>query len=215
MAPRRPALIGAAALLLLAGGWFGGRAALRAFLPPRDSAPRVTHETVLQQVRDVAKLGTAEAVLRDVVTVEHTRLWSTKRALIVATGRVLAGIDLDTLGGGVTVTVDSVNHMIRVTLPAATVLSLEVTDLRTYDERSGLLNPWRPADRDAVQAEVRAQLRRTAESLEVLTRAEANARRLLQALLARDGYTVEVTVAPRSGGPPIGVTSVPALAPVT
>lgn len=199
--PRRPVLIGAAAALLLAGGWFGGRAALRAFLPPRDAAPRVTHETVLQQVRDVAKLGTAEAVLRDVVTVEHTRLWSTKRALIVATGRVLAGIDLDSLGGGARVTVDSVNHRILVSLPAATVLSLEVTDLRTYDERSGLLNPWRPADRDAVQAEVRAQLRRTAESLEVLTRAETNARRLLQTLLARDGYTVEVTVAPR-GVPP-------------
>lgn len=186
-------------LALALGAAWGVRGALarRAAAAGQATLPRVTHETVLGEVRSVAKLATAEATLRDVVTVEQTnRLWSTKRALLVVTGRVGAGMDL--ARDSARVAVDTAARRIAVELPPADLLTVEVLDVRTYDERAGLLNPWRPADRDAVQREARAQLARAGRDARLLDQADRNAAALLRALLARDGYAVDVTVRPRA-----------------
>lgn len=198
--PRRAGLVVVLALLALAlGAAWGVRSALerRAVAAQQATLPRVTHETVLGEVRSVAKLATAEATLRDVITVEQTnRFWSTKRALLVVTGRVGAGMDL--ARDSARVAVDTAARRIAVELPPAELLTVEVLDVRTYDERAGLLNPWRPADRDAVQREARAQLARAGRDARLLDQADRNAAALLRALLARDGYAVDVTVRPRA-----------------
>ena len=67
-------------------------------------------------------------------------------------------------------------------------------NVRTYDEHAGLLNPFRPADRDSIQASVRAQLLRAGQEMGLAQRASTNAVALLRSLLARDGYTVDVWV---------------------
>jgi hypothetical protein len=77
-------------------------------------------------------------------------------------------------------------------LPPAKVLTVEVTQLRTYDERSGLWNPFRPADRDTIYQLAREQLISAAGELGVAAHAEESARRLLGALIHADGYTLEV-----------------------
>jgi hypothetical protein len=133
---------------------------------------------------------TSETTLRDVVVYENRRLGSTKRSLVVVTGKVMAGIDLD---AGTQVDVDQREHRIRIALPHAKVLGVEVTQLRTYDERNGLWNPFRPADRDTIYHLSREQLTSTAGELGVTAHAEESARRLLGALIHADGYTVEVT----------------------
>ena len=168
--------------------------------------PTITHDLVVQQVRSVAKLVTSEATVRDVVVYEQTRYTATKRALLVVTGRVLAGMDLDSTaaGGGADVRIDHAARRISVSLPPAELLAVEVVNVRTYDESAGLINPFRSADRDEIQRQVRLQLERAGNDSGLLAQADRSAVALLQSLLARDGYTVDVTVRGRKVVLPTG-----------
>ncbi len=194
---RGAALLGLVLLgvLLLLGMCARAGEGLRGMLPGRVRTT-VSHDLVVQQVRSVAQLVTSETRVRDVVTYQSTWMGSTKRALIVASGRILAGPDLDSTSGA-DVQVDDVARRITVTLPPARVLSIEVTDVKTYDERGGLWNPFRPEDRDEINRRVRNQLARAALEMGVVEHANRSAVLLLQRLLAREGYTVDVRV--RSG----------------
>jgi hypothetical protein len=79
-------------------------------------------------------------------------------------------------------------------------MGVEVLDMKTYDERGGLWNPFRPSDRDAIQRQVRAQLTAAGQQIELLRHANTSAVQMLQLLLAKDGYTVDVT----TRGTPVG-----------
>src|SRR4051812_2081687 len=113
--------------------------------PP--APPRITQQVVVDRLQTVAKLVASEMTLRDVVTYQQTHWGSTKRALLVVTGRVSAGIDL---AQGSDVSIDSSTRTITVTLPPAQVLGVDILDVTTYDEQAGLLNPFRTEDRDAM-----------------------------------------------------------------
>jgi len=158
----------------------------------------VSHSIVVEQVRSVAQLVTSETTVRDVVVYQNRHLGSTKRSLVVVTGKVMAGIDLD---AGTSVDVNNQDRRIRILLPPATVLSVEVTQLRTYDERNGLWNPFRPADRDTIYQLAREQLVSAAGELGVTRHAQESAQRLLPALIHADGYTVEVRFGPSPSSP--------------
>jgi hypothetical protein len=106
------------------------------------------------------------------------------------TGRVLTGFDLDR---GTEVRVDHETRRIRIELPPAAVLGVEVTQLRTYDERSGLWNPFRPGDRDTIFRLARDRLAATATELQTRAHAEESARRLLEAMISADGYATEIS----------------------
>jgi hypothetical protein len=196
--PRRPVAAVLISLLLLGGALLLIGLAVQRFVPftrgllPGRSGTTVTHGVVVERVRAVAQLVTSETTVRDVVVYENRRLGSTKRSLVVVTGKVMAGIDLDT---GTQVDVDQVGRSVHIVLPPAKVLGVEVTQLRTYDERNGLWNPFRPADRDTIYYLAREQLVNAAGELGVTAHAEESARRLLGALIHADGYTVDVTFA--------------------
>ena len=160
------------------GGLFG---------PP--APPVVTQQLVVERLQSVAKLVATEMTLRDVVIYEQSRFGARKRALLVVTGRVSAGIDLEK---GADVRIDSTTRTITVSLPPAQVMSVDVQNVTTYDERAGLLNPFRPEDRDAIQRMVRAQLETAARQSGILSHADQSAARVLTELLARDGYRVEI-----------------------
>jgi hypothetical protein len=198
----RPFLVSAA--LLLAALW--GLSSLASRLPTWMTGgppppPTITNDVVVQQVRSVAKLVSTEMTLRDVVQFENTHYGSTKRGLYVITGRVLAGIDLE---AGSKVSIDHAAKRITILLPPAKVLAVDVLSVRTYDERSGLLNPFSIGDRDAIRGQIRAQLVATATSSGLLPKADTSAREVLRSLLSRDGYTVDV------GLPEIGLDRAPA-----
>jgi hypothetical protein len=154
------------------------------------SPPRLTHEMVVTQVRDVAKLVSTELTLRDVVTYEQSRFGMHRKTLLVVTGKVSAGIDLS---ANVDVTIDDRSKKISIALPRAQILAIEVLSSKTYDESGGLLFPFQPEDRDRIQAQIRTQLRAAGEQSGLLPQADRSARQLLESLLARDGFTVEVT----------------------
>ena len=158
------------------------------FLRGVSGPPAVTHEIVIERLLEVAKLVASELTLRDVVTFEQTRLGSTKRTLLVVTGRVSAGINLTRAQ----VNVDQAKKVIIVTLPQAEIISVDVTNVTTYDERAGLWNPFTTGDRDEIRRRIRAQLVTAAEQSGILTHANQAAEKALRDFLARDGYTVQI-----------------------
>jgi len=160
-------------------------------LPGRGTTT-VDQGVIVERTRAVARLVTSETTLRDVVVYRNRLLGSTKQSLVVVTGRVLSGFDLDR---GTEVRVDHEAKVVRVVLPPAAVLGVEVTELRTYDEQRGLWNPFRPADRDSIFHLARQQLVRSAGEVELAKHTEESARRLLEGLVNVDGYRTEVTFA--------------------
>jgi hypothetical protein len=107
------------------------------------------------------------------------------------TGKVLAGINLE---AEPKVRIDNRTRRIAVELPPAELIGVEVLNMRTYDERAGLWNPFTAADRDSIQRQVRAQLVRAGNETELLAHANRSAVEILRTLLTRDGYTVDVTI---------------------
>ena len=179
-----------AGLLILLGLGFG--IAQRALTPGwfRSQPPQITHDVVVEQLQDVAKLVSTEMTMRDVVMFQHTRFGSTKKALLVVTGKVLAGIDLKK---GSDVKIDHATRRITITLPPAEILAVDILNVDTYDERAGLLNPFTTEDRDLMQRRVRGTLVAAGQQSGLLTQADRSARQMLQELFGRDGYTVDVT----------------------
>jgi hypothetical protein len=183
-----PAILAVAALVVFV--WLGGRISNAAgrLLPGR-SATTLDHAVVVERTQAVARLVTSETTVRDVVVYQNRLLGSTKRSLVVVTGKVLSGFDLDR---GTEVKVDHEAKVVQVVLPPAAVLAVEVTELKTYDEQRGLWNPFRPADRDTIFRLAREQLVKSAGEIELTRHTEESARRLLQALVSADGYTTAV-----------------------
>ena len=155
--PRRPVWPLALSGLLFAVAVLVGRGVARSTAPLRHLAgeTKVSQAVVVEQTRAVARLVTSETTLRDVVIYQNSRLGSTKRSLVVVTGKVLTGFDLDR---GTEVTVEHPGRRIRITLPPPAVMGVEITELKTYDEQRGLWNPFRPADRDTIFTLARRQL---------------------------------------------------------
>ena len=165
----------------------GATSAIGRFGQPAE--PRITQQTVVERLREVAKLVATEMTLRDVVIYEHTRFASTKKVLLVVTGRVAAGINLE---HGADVQIDSMAKRISIVLPPAEILSVDVLNVTTYDERAGLWNPFQPEDRDLIQRRIRGQLMAAARQSGILPHADQSAAKVLTELLSRDGYAVEI-----------------------
>ena len=191
--PKRPligtggAILAVALIIIMAIGYCGTQVIPRAF---GRNETRLTNDVVVSQMRAVAKLVSSEATVRDVVAYENTWYGSTKRSLVVVTGKLMAGIDL---GDNPQIAIDHDKKRIAIAIPAAKLIGVEITEMRTYDERGGLWNPFRPEDRDAIQRQARAQLAAAGQQVALLRHANESAAEMLRMLLAKDGYTVEVT----------------------
>jgi Protein of unknown function (DUF4230) len=153
----------------------------------------ISHSLVVARMQAVSKLVTSETTIRDVVVYENTRLGSTKRSLVVVTGKAMVGVDLAQNAG---IDIDAAAHRIAIRLPHARLLGLDIIDLRTYDERSGLWNRFRPTDRDTILQLARERLASAAREMAVRQHAEESARQLLTGLFASDGYSVDVQFEP-------------------
>src|SRR6476660_793487 len=79
------AIILGAVILLVGMGYCGSRI-VPGFSVHNET--NVSHDVVVSELRAVAKLVSSEATVRDVVTYENTWYGSTKRSLVVVTGRL-------------------------------------------------------------------------------------------------------------------------------
>ena len=179
---------------LLAAGLILGGLLMRGAgaLIPFGRHTTINQSVVIERLESVAKLITTEAMVRDVVTYQQTWLGSTKRALVIVTGKALVGLDLRVPPR---ITIRERDKHIALVFPRARLLGVDVTELRTYDESRGLWNPFHPADRDTIFQIARAQLAASAQDLAVLEHAERGVRSLMQGLFASEGWTVDVTFA--------------------
>ena len=168
----------------------------------------ITHSSVIEKIQAVAKLVSSETTIRDVVVFENTRYGSTKKALVVVTGKVLVGFDLEKA----TVDIDHEAKRLRITLPPASILATDVIDMRTYDESRGLWNPFTGGDRDQIYREARGHLLRAALSMGAKEHANQSARQLLAAMFTTDGYSAEIVT---STGPLLNPQPAESQAPVT
>jgi uncharacterized protein DUF4230 len=193
---RKLALVAALLVLLLAFAYAAVRrqAGVIGDLLGGRERTSVSHSMIVDKVRAVAKLVTSETTIRDVVVYKNTWYGSTKQSLVVVTGRLLAGIDME---HGADVKVDDAAKRIEITLPKAGIMALEISDMQTYDERGGLWNPFTPADRDKILRLARGQIMRSATSLNVTAHAEKSAADLLTSLFSTDGYTASVRFVPQ------------------
>jgi hypothetical protein len=154
---------------------------------------RIDQAAIIDRLQSASDLVTTEIALRDVISYENTRLGSTKRALVVVTGKALVGFDL---GREAQAKVDHSSKIIEITLPHPSLVSVDVLQLKTYDESRGLWNPFHPSDRDTIYQLAREQLKSAAQELEVRRHAESGAKAVLSALFASSGYTVRVEFVP-------------------
>ena len=182
-------LVAAALLILVAFGYCASRFSPGVMFGRNET--NITHDVVVDQIKAVAKLVSSEATVRDVIVYENTWYGSTKRSLVVVTGRLLAGIDLR---DNPDVVIDHERRKITIRIPPAKLIAVEIRDMQTYDERGGLWNPFTREDRDAIQRQARAQLTAAGSQLALIAHANESAVELLRLLLARDGYTVDVAV---------------------
>ena len=183
-------LLVAVALLILIGFAYCATRMVPGALLGRNTT-NITHDVIVQQIRAVAKLVSSEATVRDVIVYENTWYGSTKRSLVVVTGRLLAGIDLR---DNPDVSIDHARRQIKIRIPPAKLIAVEIRDMQTYDERGGLWNPFTPEDRNLIQRQARAQLTAAGGQLELIRHANESAVELLRMLLAKDGYTVDVAL---------------------
>ena len=183
-------LLIAVALLILIGFAYCATRMVPGALLGRNTT-NITHDVVVQQIRAVAKLVSSEATVRDVIVYENTWYGSTKRSLVVVTGRLLAGIDLR---DNPDVSIDHARRQIKIRIPPAKLIAVEIRDMQTYDEHGGLWNPFTPEDRNLIQRQARAQLMAAGGQLELIRHANESAVELLRMLLAKDGYTVDVAL---------------------
>lgn len=181
------ALLGVLALLVVAIVFL--QRATR--IPPLVSnQTNISHSLVVEKVQNVAKLVTSETTMRDVVIFEDTWYGSTKRSLVVVTGKLLAGINLER---GTEVKIDDAAKKIKISLPNASIMAVDITEMKTYDERRGLWNAFQPADRDKIFQQARGQIEEAGKQSHLLDRATQSAKQWLETMFTRDGYTAEVS----------------------
>ncbi len=150
----------------------------------------ITHSLVIEKVQSVAKLVSSETTLRDVIVYEDTWYGSTKRSLVVVTGKLLAGINLER---GADVKIDDAAKKIKISLPNASIMAVDITEMKTYDEQRGLWNPFAPADRDKIFQQARQKIEESGRQGKLLEHANTSAKQLLETMFTRDGYTAEVS----------------------
>ena len=153
---------------------------------------------ILQGVRKVCKLSTVELSLADYArkTVPKTiDLPFTKEptAYLFYSGIVQAGFDV--CDEPTEINVNHAKREVRVSLPPARILSVDVLRFETINEDTGFLNEISPADRNRWYQEARAAIEKGARSAGALERAQAHARELFSGFVERHGYTLALAVA--------------------
>ena len=158
---------------------------------------RAEETVIVEGVRKVCKLATVEMSLADyarrtvpkTVDLPFTR---EPEAYLFFSGVVSAGFDV--CDQPARIDVEHQARLVRVRLPPARLLSLDIKRFETINEQSGFLNAISPDDRNRWFQDARVSLERAALAQGVLARAETHARELFGDFVSRWGYRLELDV---------------------
>lgn len=147
---------------------------------------KVTTDSILHEIQDVAKLVTVEGYSRDVVVYNKNNILNGRLYIAVFTGHFEAFVDLKKAK----VAVDDVRRLIAVSLPPAQLAAPEQADWHPVYLKTTIIVPWSKHDEDIIRDSVKARFLLDADSLHMLPRADSNARAAIAGLLAPTGYAV-------------------------
>ncbi len=192
----------AAAALALFVGYFVGRARVPT-LPPASSSVTVVRTTpsVIVALRDLARLESAEAHIERVIDLrdKQSRLFGLIEAedalLLVASGTVVAGVDLSKLREG-DIVVDEEKKSARIVLPRPEVLSARLDNERTFvhTRKTDVLAKRKESLETKARKEAERSLKEAAKESGVVKRARKNSAATVKSLVEALGYSdVSVT----------------------
>jgi hypothetical protein len=188
--------------LLVLGAVLGGLA-LRAWqrFEQRGTSTEIeASPSVISAVRDLARLEGAEFQIERVISLKDKQnrffglVQPEDAILLVASGTVVAGVDLSTLSEN-DVTVDPARRSVTITLPSSTVFAARLDNQRTFvfKRDTDLLAERADSLETRARQEAEKSLASAAEEGKIVDRSNASVRRTVETLVRSLGYRV-VTV---------------------
>jgi hypothetical protein len=163
---------------------------------------RMSKTTVIKELRELNRLETASFTIEKVVDAGTTgnqfqEILFGDRILLIASGQVIAGVDLSKLRAS-DVTVE--DKTLRLVLPAPEILvtTLNNEDTRVYDRRLGLLNRGDSGLESRARVEAEEAIRKAACEGRILSEAAKNARNQLTALFKAMQFTTVIIDIPQA-----------------
>jgi hypothetical protein len=159
-------------------------------------------ETVQREVEAISamkQLSLVEYRVRKIVKADDEGAWykiGDRKILLSCTAYLKAGIDLSSFGTD-DVRIDRITGSVSVTIPHATLLSLDMpaSEIREeYDHVTLLRSSFTAEERNALLRQGEKQIRSSVPSLGILEKADENARRFFESVFQKMGFTtVEVS----------------------
>ena len=193
-------------VLILGAGYLARDQILKALTDTSTASPSASTITslsgpgVLRRIQDLNNLETVAFHIETVVTSDKPgnwyALWQDKQqALFIANGTVTAGIDLGQLKAS-DVEVSDDGQKVRIQLPPAKVLQVNLEQTRTYDIETGVfgLVGFDPKLMEQAQVDAKTKINQTACASDILKFATNNGQRQIEDLFSL--MDIQVTVIP-------------------
>ena len=162
----------------------------------------VVEDTVQREIEAITamkQLSLVEYRVSKIIKADDEGAWykiGERKILLSCTAYLKAGIDLATFGPD-DVDVDWTGKRVSVTIPHATLLSLDMpaSEIRQeYDHMTMLRQSFTAEERNALLRQGEKQIRDSVPSLGILEKADENARRFFESVFQKMGFeSVEVS----------------------
>ena len=166
------------------------------------TARAAVEETVQREIEAITamrQLSLVEYRVSKIIKADDEGQWykiGERKILLSCTAYLKAGIDLATFGPD-DVVIDWSGKRVSVTIPHATLLSLDipVSEIREeYDHVTMLRHSFTAEERNALLRQGEKQIRDSVPSLGILEKADENARRFFESVFGKMGFeTVDVS----------------------
>ena len=158
-----------------------------------------TVEREIEAITAMKQLSLVEYRVSKIIKADDEGAWykiGDRKILLSCTAYLKAGVDLATFGPD-DVDVDWTGKRVSVTIPHATLLSLDMpaSEIRQeYDHVTLFRQSFSAEERNALLRQGEKQIRRSVPSLGILEKADENARRFFESVFQKMGFeSVEVT----------------------
>ena len=157
-----------------------------------------TVQREIEAISQMRELSLVEYRVRKIVKADDEGEWykiGDRKILLSCTAYLKAGIDLGGFSAG-NVDINRMDGSVTVTVPHAKLLSLDIpaSEIREeYDHVTMLRHSFSAEERNALLRQGEKQIRSSVPSLDILEKAEENARRFFESVFTKMGFTsVEV-----------------------
>lgn len=160
-----------------------------------ESKTSLSQEVVLEQIKNVVKLGTVEGYFSEVYDYkEHfgpELSFFTKKALIRVKAKILAGFDLESIK----INVDEISRTVIISnIPEPQIISIE-HDLDYYDITEGIFNSFTTEDYNRMNVQAKAYIKNVALKSGLMENSKSQLDshlKVLMVLMSSYGWKLEI-----------------------